>query len=49
MKGDLIYSLNFVADVREETGDAWSQNTCGISGTKESKSPGHDVEDAPKA
>lgn len=37
MKGDLIYSLNYLADVRETKGDAWAQEPRDISGTEDSK------------
>lgn len=40
MKVRLMYSLNYLADVREMKGDAWSQEPHDISGTEDSKGVG---------
>jgi len=37
VKGNLIYSLNYLADVREKNGDDWSQEPRDTSGTEDSK------------
>lgn len=40
MDGDLIHSLSDLADVGEREGDAWSQELCRISGTRNGKGGG---------